>query len=253
MILLLAGTKDARELGAFLQKSGCEVLATAVSDYGGNLINNAGLDNFLVKRLSREEMAALIKEKEINAVIDATHPYAEIVSRQTIALSEELGIPYLRFERPETILPDSKLLYRVKNVDEAARCAVSLGKRIFLTTGSKNLQDFLAYRKDGIIFIARVLPDPVVLQKCFDLGLSPKEIVAMQGPFSYELNLALYRQYQAEVIVSKESGRVGGADEKIKTALELHIPLVLIERPKVIYPAVAGKPEDVIAWLKKER
>ena len=80
--------------------------------------------------------------------------------------------------------------------------------------------------------------------------MTPKEIVALQGPFSEELNIALYRQYGAEVVVTKNSGEIGGTDTKLTAARKLGLPVVMIDRPKLDYDVIAYTFEEVLDFVK---
>jgi len=84
-----------------------------------------------------------------------------------------------------------------------------------------------------------VLPEPEVITVCRRLGFAPADIVAMQGPFSHQLNVALFREYGADVIVTKNSGLVGGTASKMSAAQELGLALVVIGRPVAEYSRVA--------------
>ena len=95
------------------------------------------------------------------------------------------------------------------------------------------------------------MPTAGVLKECEELGLTPKQIVAIQGPFSEELNIALYRQYGADVVITKNSGEIGGTDTKITAAKKLGLPVVLIDRPKLQYDVIAYTFEDVFEFVKK--
>ncbi|MBR6267087.1 MAG: precorrin-6A/cobalt-precorrin-6A reductase, partial [Selenomonadaceae bacterium] len=86
---------------------------------------------------------------------------------------------------------------------------------------------------------------------CEKLGFTPKQIIAMQGPFSQTLNEAMFKQYDAQVIVTKNSGTIGGADTKFAAAEALGLPIVLIDRPKVTYGQVARSFEDVLAFIRQ--
>ena len=97
----------------------------------------------------------------------------------------------------------------------------------------------------------RLLPTAKVIAECTELGFSPKNIVALQGPFSTELNIALYRQYEADVIVTKNSGEVGGTDTKLEAAKALGLPVVMIDRPKITYDEIAYTFEDIAAFAEK--
>jgi precorrin-6A/cobalt-precorrin-6A reductase len=166
-------------------------------------------------------------------LIDATHPYAEKIHELAQRVSKKAEIPYLRWERPRIEGSDSPLIHWAEGIEEAGLLACRLGKRIFLSTGSKNLKDWLGVSglKEQEIFI-RVLPSAEVLHQCEALGFKPYQIVAAQGPFTQRFNEALWEQLKIEVVISKESGKVGGTDEKIDACLELGIPIIVLQRPQ---------------------
>jgi precorrin-6A/cobalt-precorrin-6A reductase len=218
------------------------------------LVDTLGGPTLLVGRRNQEELATLLRQQGIALLIDATHPFAQEASRNARAAATITGIPYIRFERPSTDLSTdfmmaegASIIHTVADYDEAAAKAAALGDVIFLAIGSKNLAPFrqavgqavgeaLAKRQKRLI--ARVLPDPTVIKKCLDLGFWPADIVAMQGPFSRELNRALLEHFHAQVLVTKESGPTGGTPEKIQAAHDLGLPVVLIKRPQLDYGLV---------------
>ena len=102
---------------------------------------------------------------------------------------------------------------------------------MLLATGSKELAAFAG--RDGLVerLYPRVLPDEEVIAQVRALGVPRSHIIAMQGPFSRELNIAMLRQIGAAWLVTKESGAVGGQDDKIEAALEAGAVPVVIERP----------------------
>jgi precorrin-6A/cobalt-precorrin-6A reductase len=251
MILLLAGTRDGRELAVLLQAANFRVTVSVVSQYGRQL---AEAQELAVQAGALDQAGLLLRfqQESIALVIDATHPYAVNVSQNAMAACQAAGILYLRYERAAVSLPDYDKLYRVTGYNEAADCAARLGSTVFLTTGSRQLAAFTtaASLKEHRL-IARVLPDAEVIAECIRLGLTPKNIVAMQGPFSQELNVALFKAYQAEVIVSKNSGIIGGSDTKFTAAMEMDLPLVVIDRPTITYSNVVYTPEAVLAYVGK--
>ncbi|MCL4516050.1 MAG: precorrin-6A reductase [Firmicutes bacterium] len=249
MILLLAGTGDGRLLLAGLKKDGYQVIAAAATPYGGELLEMTA--RTIARPLDKDDLLALIKSEGITALVDATHPFARRASENAISACRETGVSYLRFEREKVRIPDHPLIHRCRDFPEAARKAAAFGEVLFLTTGSKTLELFLAEaRKTGKRVVARVLPDPEVMARCFALGLRPPDIIAMQGPFSYQLNKALLAEYQATVLVTKESGSAGGTDTKVKAALALGIPVVLIQRPEVEYGLVVHDYQGLRAALR---
>ena len=88
-----------------------------------------------------------------------------------------------------------------------------------------------------------------MVQLARDLGFTPANIVAVQGPFSLELNQELDKKYDAQVVVTKNSGAAGGADTKFAAAMELGLPLVIIDRPPVQYDNIAYTFDDILDFI----
>lgn len=251
MIFLAAGTQDGRELAGYLLSKGYSVTASAVSSYGGMLLKKYPGIVINDEPLDEEGLVEYIGEHSIKLFVDASHPYAANVSQNAMNACKRTHIPYIRYER-KAVPVDYDKVYAVDGYEEASKKAASLGKNVFLTTGSRNLKAFAEspYLKDCVLTV-RLLPTAKVIAECTELGFSPKNIVALQGPFSTELNIALYRQYEADVIVTKNSGEVGGTDTKLEAAKALGLPVVMIDRPKITYDEIAYTFEDIAAFAEK--
>lgn len=247
-IFLIAGTEDGRKLAEFLLRRGFDVTASVVSDYGRKLLENCAGVKINDKPLNRDELEKILREENFNCLVDASHPYAQSVSTNAISAAQAAQIPYIRYERAEIEFAYEKI-FRVKSYEAAAIKASELGKNIFLTTGSRNLKTFVDLLKDCNL-TARVLPTAEVLNQCEALGLTPKQVIAMQGAFSVELNVELFRYAGAEVIVTKNSGQIGGADTKIAAAKILNLPVVMIDRPKIFYPNIAATFDKILQLLE---
>lgn len=239
MILFLAGTSDARELAVLLKEKGYDLLGTVVTESGANSLREAGIAVHQ-GRLNREQLAILAKKYQARVIVDASHPFAEEASRNAMAAARLLNIPYLRYERPEEREYSHPLLRKVKDYEEAAEMASHHQGVVMLTTGSKTLEIFTKklLGKPGLTLIARMLPRVDNMEKCEKLGIEQKHIIAMQGPFSKELNAAMYRQYGVTLVISKESGKQGSVDEKVQAAIDLGIPVLLIQRPTIAYKEI---------------
>ncbi|WP_096201123.1 precorrin-6A reductase [Bacillus sp. FJAT-45350] len=253
MILILAGTSDARELAKKIKEVGHETLATVVTENGAIALKNLGID-VLVGRLTKEDMIGLFVEKKIDMIIDATHPFAEEASKNAVDAAVEGNIPYIRYERPSYTSNNHQITY-VDSYQEAANVAAKRRGVIMLTTGSKTLQTFTEtlHRIEGVRLIARMLPRKDNMEKCEQLGVEQKNIVAIQGPFTKELNKALYIQYNVTLMITKESGKVGSVDEKVEAAKDLEIPIIMIKRPKMNYGTVCNTFDDVLKTMKSMR
>jgi len=251
MILLLGGTKDARELVAAINAvfPRTMLVATAVSSYGAALLREQGGCVVLQGAMDCTALTSFIREKEVRAVVDATHPYAIQVTEEAYLAASETGVTYLRYERPSANIPAGDGVYYVSDFTAAAESAARLGRVIFLTIGSRRLQEFLLALPLEKKVVARVLPEEESIRQCREQGLSPTEIVALQGPVSQALNAALFTAYGAEVVVAKDSGETGGTKEKVAAAKACKIPIILVRRPNS-RPGFSSS-QQIIAALKK--
>lgn len=235
--IVMSGTSDATKVIEFLsQDENNYILATTVTDYGGKIAESAGATEVITHALKKEDFVELIHEKNIDTLIDATHPFAAVATETAIESSEKAGINYIRYERASTILPESELIYKVNSFEEGAIKSKELidktdGKLMHLA-GVLNLNKITEVVGPENV-VPRVLPNIFSITKTQDTGVPAANIVAMQGTYSKEFNMAIMKEYNIKAIITKESGESGGAENKINAALELGIPVVLITRPKV--------------------
>ena len=248
-IFLIAGTEDGRKLAEFLLQHGFDVTASVVSDYGRKLLETCAGLKINDKPLDGDELEKILRTDNFDCLVDASHPYAKNISNNAILAAQAVKILYVRYERAE-ISFDYEKIFHVESYEQAAVKARELGKNIFLTTGSRNLKIFVDLLKDCNLTV-RILPTAEVLLQCENLGLTPKQIIAMQGPFSTALNVELFKQFGAEVIVTKNSGQIGGADTKLEAAKLLNLPVVMINRPKIFYPNLAKTFDNVLNFIDR--
>ena len=247
-IFLIAGTADGRKLAEYLSDKNFDVTASVVSDYGRKLLETCALVKINDKPLDRDELEKILRAEGFSCLVDASHPYAKNISANAIAATNSAQVVYVRYERAEVVF-DYEKIFHVDSYEAAAIKASELGKNIYLTTGSRSLKSFVDRLKDCNLTV-RILPTAEVLTQCERLGLTPKQIVAMQGPFSTALNVELFRHAGAQVIVTKNSGQIGGADTKLEAAKFLGLPVVMIDRPQISYPNKAETFDDVLRLLE---
>lgn len=230
-LLVLAGTEDGRELAVTLKRRGHDILISTLTPYGAELALESGLP-VRCGAMDTKALEDLVEGGEFVAIVDATHPYAVQVKEMAKTVCEGLSIPYLRWQRSSLELEANPLIHWAEDIPFAALIASELGQRILLTTGSNSLPDWVSQAplKDKILFV-RVLPTSEVLARCEFLGLKPNQIIAAQGPFSQEWDEAMFKQLRIGVVVTKESGKVGGTLEKVQACQHLNIPLVILKRP----------------------
>ena len=235
-VLVMGGTSDARMLCQQLDAANVAYTLSVATPTGKQLAGNIK-GQVRCGRLEREQMIAWLQENQTRWVIDASHPYAEVVSRNIMNACEAAGVLLSRYQRPEQLSGlTHPQLYTVQSIPQACEVARRFGDRVLLTTGSKDLSIW----REGLpekTLLARVLPVPEVIQQCADLGFGVGEIFALCGPFSAEFNAAFYRHCQADVVITKASGAEGGYQEKVQPCLDAGIPCIVITRPA---PLVTG-------------
>ncbi len=247
---VFSGTSDGNLLASELAGRGYPVVISAATEYGGEAAEKhcPGVPVW-AGRLGVEARRQVLAERQARVLVDATHPYANLISEQLIGLSRALGIPYLRYERPSSHAAHEGEM--CESTEQAANRAITLGKRIFLATGSKDLAVFL--KAPGAMereWFVRLTPEPEFIQRAIDLGLPRSHICAMQGPFSQDFNAALWRGWQIDCVVTKDSGNAGGYQAKAAAARALNIPLLVISRPKLLYPHVTSTFDAVLQQLQ---
>ncbi|HJO55543.1 MAG TPA: precorrin-6A reductase [Candidatus Scalindua sp.] len=260
MILVMSGTEEGREIVERLNDNGEDVVTTVATEYGREIYKKIGLGHLCVQgRLDINELSELIRNKSVVTLIDATHPYATQASLNAIKACEESGIKYIRFQRSASITEGSDIgktaidelayVHLVEDMDEAVSwCSKSDRNRILLTTGFSAAEKFVKLKDEKEIYI-RILPMAEHIEKCVSMGIKPSNILALQGPFSLELNTAIYNQYNIDVVITKDSGKTGGVPEKIQSASEVGIDIVIIKRDEIDYPVKCSSIDEVFDML----
>lgn len=228
-ICVFAGTTEGRELVECLTTQSVRVTACVATEYGETLLSPAENLTISAKRLTAQEMKTLFEAERFDLVVDATHPYASVVTENIADACGATGTEYLRLLRSGADAPDDAVF--VSDIAGAVEYLNTIDGNILLTTGSKELSKFISIRDFENRVYARVLPMEESLRLCESAGLKPAHILAMQGPFSKEMNVAMLRSVGAKYIVTKDSGSKGGFDEKIAAAREAGAKLVVIGRP----------------------
>lgn len=269
-VLIYAGTTEGRELAQELARERIYCDISVATEYGRQIMDEkiSPYICILQGRMTAEQMRLKCENERYLAVVDATHPFATEVSVNIRESLKGLDIPYFRLGREkipgeegerqagerqtgEQQAEEQNYMAR-KYFQNTAACVEALKKtegKIFLTTGSKELSAFCREETIRKRLVVRVLPGMESLQECVRNGLEGRQIIAMQGPFSKEMNLAMIRQYQASVLVTKESGKTGGEDTKLAAAGEAQIPSYIILRPDEKTPVMDM--DEVLEQLRR--
>ncbi|EKO1914068.1 cobalt-precorrin-6A reductase [Clostridium botulinum] len=250
MIALILGTSEGREILSLLNKFTDNILISTATAYGGEILKNYKYKKLNTKPLNKEELSNMLKESQVNILIDASHPYALEVTKNAREVSKDLNIEYVRYERPssaEEFKGNKKVVFLedYKDLNEALK---NIKGNILNTSGSRNMDKILDLKLENRI-IHRVLPSVKVLEDCFNLGVKVEDLMAIKGPISKELNKAFIKDYDAKALILKDSGPQGGTKEKILACLECDIYALVIRRKKINYEREFNNIEDLVEYI----
>jgi precorrin-6A/cobalt-precorrin-6A reductase len=239
-ILILGGTIEARLLAeALARRPG---LAVALSLAGrtakpppqpvpvrvGGFGGAKGLANYL-------------RGEKIDALIDATHPYAATISANAAEAARKTGVPLLALRRAAWTKADGDSWVEVATIDEAMRALGQAPRRVFLALGRKELQPFTT-APQHVYLIRSVDPiDP-------PLAVPHAIYIAARGPFSEAEDRALLKRHRIDVVVAKNSGGTATYG-KIAAARTLQLPVIMLARPTLPEVPSVATVEQALAWL----
>jgi precorrin-6A/cobalt-precorrin-6A reductase len=238
-VLVLGGTSEARALAAEL--AGLPGLRV-ISSLAGRIqdpvlpageVRVGGFGGV-------QGLADWARAEGVDAVVDATHPFAEQISAHAVAACARAGLPLLRLARPGWHEQEGDDWHHAGSIAAAAALLPPLGKRVFLTTGRQGLSAFAAL--DRLWFLIRCVDPPV--------GAMPAncEVLLARGPYAREAERALMRRFAIDVLVTKDSGGSLTAG-KLAAARDLDIPVVVVSRPDPSAAVSTPFVDDAVRWV----
>lgn len=246
-VLVFGGTSEGRMLIEMLLAEDFFCTACVATEYGAQCLPGHPNLEVLTGRMDCAAMTSLLSGDPFLCVVDATHPHAAVVTGEIQRACANTGVPCLRysrktgysfetgtdfFENTDSEYADSRQLLFAEDMREAAALLAEAKGKILVTTGSREIELLVSELGEPSRIIARVLPAEESLQACARAGLAGRQIIAMQGPFDVEMNSALIRHYGVSWLLTKETGRAGGFQEKIEAARLCGIGAVVIRNPE---------------------
>jgi precorrin-6A/cobalt-precorrin-6A reductase len=218
IIYSLAGrTKPARELKATVRIGG----------FGG-----------------KDGLATFIKDKCIDFLIDATHPFAEIISENAYDACQATDTPRLMLVRPPWNLPPSTKFLEAEDMAGALQLLSKFAKRVLVTTGQSNL-DILANFQDTH-FVVRVMEQPIE-----ELAEGNITLLIGRPPYQLDDELALMAEHRIDALLTKQSGGEGTV-AKITAAIRNRIPIAFLRRPLPEPGEAADSESKALLWLENQ-
>ena len=249
-VWLIGGTSDSATIASFLAESNIPLAITVATAAARNLYPDMLV---IAGCMDKTTMRYFCQQHQIIAVIDASHPYAVEVSRQAIAVTSQLNIPYLRYERASCSVSADKNDNSIIELDSFEHLLAGdylTDRRVLLTVGCKALPLFQSWQDKATLF-ARVLPKIASLETAIASGFTSDRLIAIRPPISMETETALWQQWQISLVVTKASGKAGGEDIKRRVAASLGIPLIVITRPQVIYPQQTSNIVNLLYFCRR--
>ena len=236
-IFLLGGTKDSTELIKHLKNNyDTHILTTTTTEYGSKLAIEAGSDDTISRPLLKDEIIEIINNSSFDLLIDATHPFAEHITQTSKSVSKITNIKYIRFERPSLSfddIDDSHIVYAKSFVNAGEIIAKQYPEGNILHFAGANTMEDVLKNVPTERFYPRILKVPKSIEKCKKLSIENDHIIEMKGAASLKENINLIEKYDATVMITKESGEIGGVIEKIEAANQKDISLLMIKRPVI--------------------
>ncbi|ADB34164.1 precorrin-6x reductase [Kribbella flavida DSM 17836] len=241
-VLLLGGTGEARQLAEVLvAEQGLELVSSLAGRTTGarlpaGAVRQGGFGG-------TDGLVAWLRDETVDAVVDATHPFAATMTQHAVDAARTVGVPLLVLRRPGWTASPGDDWHWVPTAAEAAALLPAIGSRAFLTIGRQGLGAFAAV---GVWMLAR----------CVDPPEPPPdwcELVLDRGPYHLAGEIDLLRDRRIDVLVTKDSGG-NMTSAKLVAARQLGVPVVVIRRPPL--PAgvdTAGSVDQVVGWLRRRR
>jgi len=211
MIWVIGGTKDSRDFLEKFVKYSDDIIVSTATEYGAKLIGNLPVKTSSEK-MDKEAMLKFVEDNKI---------------------TEEKNIEYFRFEREKVdILP--KKYKNFEEIKDLIEYVEKLDGNILVTLGSNNVPLFKDLKNLSNIYF-RILSRWDMVKRCEDNNILPKNIIAMQGPFSENMNIAMMEQFNIKYLITKKAGDTGGEREKVSACDKLDVEIIYLEKKEIIY------------------
>lgn len=236
MILILGGTGEARKLAETLIAREVRVVSSLAGRVArprlpAGEVRVGGFGGV-------DGLAAWLRENDVQAVVDATHPFAERIGANAAKAAEMTGVPLLRLARPGWQPEPGDVWHWADDLEDAAKKLPELGKRVFLTTGRQGLPAFA--HLDDLWFLIRCVdpPEPPLPRH--------HELLLDRGPYEKAAETELLRR--VDVLVTKDSGGTL-TSAKLTAARELGKPVLVVRRPPRPATETAETVPEAVEWV----
>ncbi len=230
-LIVFGGTTEGRELcqKCLEQLNNVVIHVFVATEQGKEVLPKDGKLVVHTGRLTSMEMADIIGTLSPDMVVDATHPYATEVTENIVKACTLSNARYIRLLREKA---DIKKGFIAEDPLKVVKLVNRSRGNVLLTTGSKDLPAYTGIYNFKERVYARILPDANNINWAINMGYAKDHIIAEEGPFSYERNVEEIKKYNIKYLITKESGKAGGFDEKQRACKDANCVLIVIPRPE---------------------
>jgi precorrin-6A/cobalt-precorrin-6A reductase len=238
-VLILGGTQEGRTLAERLVQ---EPRYDTLLSFAGRTasLRPPGVPHRVGGFGGVEGLRVFLRDERVDALVDATHPFAAQMSSHAVMACDDTRTPLIRLERPAWRAHEADHWIDVPNMPAAAAALGISPRRVFLSVGRLEIAAFAAAPQHDYLIRA---------VDAFDAGLPQARVLAARGPFELGAELALLERERIEVLVSKNSG-TAATYAKIEAARALGLPVVMVQRPPLPAARCAGSLDEISAWLE---
>jgi len=238
-ILILGGTTEARQLAERLAAEGGRDVTVSLAGRVRDIVPHpvpvrvggfGGIDG----------LAAYLKAEEVDLLIDATHPFADQMSRHAVAASIQAGVPLLALRRPAWAWKEGDRWTEVDDIHQAKAALGEGGLRVFLALGRQEI--------DGFGWAARHFYLVRSIEPITDRQLDDAVYVEARGPFREEDERVLMEAHRIDTVVARNSGGEAGY-AKIAAARMLGVDVILIRRPGLPEAPTVATVDEAMAFV----
>jgi precorrin-6A/cobalt-precorrin-6A reductase len=241
-IWLVGGTSESRDVAHLLSQHRIPWLATVTRESARRLYRDLP-GTVRVGLLTPDNLTAFLHRENIQAVVDASHPFAAEVSR----LAMSANCPYLRYDRPRVSLHPDTLVF--PDFPSLLQPQYLENRRVLLTVGVKALPDFQPWCDRAQLW-ARVLPSPTSIEQARAAGFAGDRLIPQRLPVTLAEERQLWQHLGVDTVIAKAAGKASGLDVKQMLAQELGVRLLVVDRPAVAYPQITSDLATVLAFAK---
>lgn len=254
-LILFGGTSDSRRLHSQLTGRGIDPVISVTRPSAAGLYPGHRPATVNVSRLTPRRLNGLIDRYDPEGLLDATHPFADTITRRARAVAEERDRPFARWHRGsfvEEMTADLAGAHQgvtvVPSLEVVAQAMESLGDPYLVTTGTESLDAFSPPPNRRNAFV-RTLPRTRAFRRAETAGFVANNIIALRPPVPAELEGSLLKEHDIRHLITKDSGEAGGLREKWSACRANEVRMWVLRRPRVEVPLRLESPDDLDDWL----